>query len=43
MIDVYLNKLREVLPEPVKQLAGLVSLTLIVILSFAVLNIFFRQ
>ncbi|MDC0534080.1 hypothetical protein OAO09_04910 [Candidatus Pelagibacter sp.] len=43
MIDVYLNKLREVLPEPVKQLAGLVSLTLIVILSFTVLNIFFGQ
>ena len=43
MIDVYLNKLREVLPEPVRQLTGLVSLTLIVILSFAVLNIFFGQ
>ena len=43
MIDLNLNKLREVLPEPVRQLGGLVSLTLIVILSFAVLNIFFGQ
>ena len=37
--DRYLNKLRE-LPEPVKQFGGLVTLTIIVILSFAILNIF---
>jgi len=43
MIDIYLNKLREMLPEPVRQFSGLVSLTLIVILSFAVLNVFFGQ
>ena len=43
MIDIYLNKLREILPEPVRQFGGLVSLTLIVILSFAVLNIFFGE
>ena len=35
----YLNKLRE-LPEPVRQFGGLVALTIIVILSFAILNIF---
>jgi len=35
----YLNKLRE-LPEPVRQLGGLVTITVIVILSFAILNIF---
>ncbi len=35
----YLNKLRE-LPEPVRQFGGLVTLTIIVILSFAILNIF---
>ena len=38
-----MNKLREMLPEPVRQFSGLVSLTLIVILSFAVLNVFFGQ
>ena len=43
MIDIYLNKLREMLPDPVRQLGGLVSLTFIVILSFAVLNVFFGQ
>ena len=37
--DRYLNKLRE-LPEPVRQFGGLVTLTIIVILSFAILNIF---
>jgi len=37
--DRYLNKLRE-LPEPVRQLGGLVTITVIVILSFAILNIF---
>ena len=35
----YLNKLKE-LPEPVRQFGGLVALTIIVILSFAILNIF---
>jgi len=40
--DKYLNKLRE-LPEPVRQFAGLVTITVIVILSFAILNIFWGQ
>jgi len=35
----YLNKLKD-LPEPVSQFGGLVSLTIIVILSFVILNIF---
>ena len=35
----YLNKLKE-LPEPVRQFGGLVTITVIVILSFAILNIF---
>ena len=34
-----LNKLKE-LPEPVKKFGGLVTITLVVILSFAILNIF---
>ncbi|PHX89442.1 MAG: hypothetical protein CK535_01700 [Pelagibacteraceae bacterium] len=38
--DRHLNKLRK-LPEPVRQLAGLVIIIIIVILSFAILNIFF--
>ena len=33
----YLNKLKD-LPEPVRQFGGLVTLTIIVILSFAILN-----
>ena len=37
--DKYLNKLRE-LPEPVRQFGGLVTITFIVILSIAILNIF---
>ena len=37
--DKYLNKLKE-LPESVRQFAGLVTITVIVILSFAILNIF---
>ena len=37
--DRYLNKLKE-LPEPVRKFGGLVTLTFIVILSFAILNIF---
>jgi len=40
--DRYLNKLRE-LPEPVRQFGGLVTITVIVILSFAILNIFWGQ
>ncbi len=35
----YLNKLKD-LPEPIRQFGGLVSLTIIVILSFVTLNIF---
>jgi hypothetical protein len=31
------------LPEPVRQFGGLVSLMIVVILSFAILNIFFGQ
>jgi len=38
----YLNKLRE-LPEPVRQLGGLVTITVIIILSFAILNIFWGR
>ena len=38
----YLNKLRE-LPESVRQFGGLVTITVIVILSFAILNIFWGQ
>ena len=38
----YLNKLKE-LPEPVRQFGGLVTITVIVILSFAILNIFWGQ
>ena len=37
--DRYLNKLKE-LPEPVRQFGGLATITFIVILSFAILNIF---
>ena len=37
--DRYLNKLRE-LPEPVRQFGGLVTITVIVILSFTILNVF---
>ena len=43
MIDIYLNKFKEILPEPVRQFGGLVFLTFIVILSFTILNIFFGQ
>jgi hypothetical protein len=43
MIDNYLNKLKEKLPEPVRPLGGLISLTFLIILSFAILNIFFGQ
>ena len=43
MNNRYLAKLKELLPKPVRQFGGLVSLTFIVILSFAILNIFFGQ
>jgi hypothetical protein len=38
----YLNKLRE-LPEPLRKFGGLVTITVVVILSFAILNIIFGQ
>jgi len=38
----YLNKLTK-LPEQIRQFTGLISLTILVILSFAILNIFFGQ
>jgi len=38
----YLNKLK-MLSEPVRQFSGLVTVTVIIILSFAILNIFFGQ
>ena len=38
----YLNRLK-MLSEPVRQFSGLVTVTVIVILSFAILNIFFGQ
>ena len=40
MNDKYLNKLKELLPQSIREFGGLVSLTFIVILSFAILNIF---
>ena len=40
---IYLNKLRELMPEPIRQLGGLIFLTFFVILSFTILNIFFGQ
>ncbi len=39
----YFNKLRELLPEPVRQFGGLISLTFVIILSFGILNVFFGQ
>ena len=39
----YFNKLKELLPKPVRQFGGLVSLTFVIILSFAILNAFFGQ
>ena len=38
----YLNKLM-MLSEPVRQFGGLVTIIVIVILSFAIVNIFFGQ
>jgi hypothetical protein len=43
MNDRYLNKLRELLPKPVRQFGGLASLMFIIILSFSILNLFFGQ
>ena len=40
--EKYLNKLRE-LPESVKQFGGLITMTVIVILSFTIINIFFGE
>ena len=40
MSDKFFNILKELLPEPIRQFGGLVFLTFIVILSFAILNIF---
>ena len=39
----HLNKLKELLPQPIREFGGLVSLTFVVILSFAILNVFFGQ
>ena len=39
IVHKYLNKLRN-LPEPARQFGGLVTATVIVILSFAILNIY---
>jgi len=43
MNDKYLNKLKELLPKSIREFGGLVSLTFIVILSFAILNVFYGQ
>jgi hypothetical protein len=43
MNNRYSNKLKELLLEPIRQFGGLISLIFIVILSFAILNIFFGQ
>jgi len=37
--DNYLNKIKE-LPDTIKQFGGLISLTIIVIISFSILNVF---
>ena len=39
IIHEYLNKIK-VLPEPVRQIGGLVTITIFIILSFAILNIY---
>jgi len=39
----HFSKLRELLPEPFRQFSGLVSLTFVVIVSFAILNAFFGE
>jgi hypothetical protein len=43
MNDRYLSKLKKLLPGPVRQFGGLASLMFIIILSFAILNVFFGQ
>ena len=43
MNDKYLNKLKKLLPQSIREFGGLVSLTFIVILSFAILNVFYGQ
>ena len=43
MNDRYLSKLKELLPESVRQFGGLISLMFVIILSFAILNVFFGQ
>jgi len=43
MSDKYSNILKGLMPESVRKFGGLVSLTFIIILSFAILNIFFGQ
>ena len=43
MNDKYLNKLKDLLPQSIREFGGLVSLTFIVILSFAILNVFYGQ
>jgi len=43
MNERYFNKLKELLPQPIREFGGLVSLTFVVIFSFAILNIFFGQ
>ena len=40
--DKFINKLKE-LPTHIRKLSGLVILTVIVIVSFGILNIFFGQ
>ena len=40
--EIYFNKLKD-LPEPIKQFGGLVLITIIIILSFSVLNKMFGQ
>ena len=39
----YLNKLLKELPESTRQFGGLITITVVVILSFAILNIIFGQ
>ena len=43
MNERYFNKLKELLPQPIREFGGLVSLTFVVIFSFAILNAFFGQ
>ena len=39
----FFYKLTKLLPEPVRQFGGLISLTFVVIFSFTILNAFFGQ